>query len=300
MDNRARPENVASLRAAYNLLLQAQSSAIDSILDDGRTQDKAYPVYAPTICDLPAGKHGFDERIALANSIKNVFTTRKENVDVLTGLLCSSPNTVAKIESLNAAKIDLKDVITSIKRQDRLPDNTTGEIAADLGFRTSELRKAMREVGFAAVDLKRVYAQIRILEPQVNRVSWTWARKHTTYKKLSRKVIDQRIEELEATNPIAAKEATNVLRTMKKSSFSERFSLPPQLRINYSFGAKGSLELKAAPVSGVLIVQQKELPAVRWRDLKSIQDRDDNPRLPPKLASYKPLAAGWGVLYDAS
>jgi hypothetical protein len=299
MDDRANPNNVENLREAYNSLLKAQSSAIDAILADGRTQGEKYAVYAPNICDLPAGKHGFEERIALANSIKDVFTTRKADTDSLTGILCSSPNTVAKIEALNAAKNQIKDVVTAIKRQDRLLDSTTGEIAADLGFRTSELRKAMKEVGFAAVDLKRVYAQIRILEPKVHRVSWTWARKHVTYKKLSRKTLDQRIEELEATNPIAAREAANALSGMSKSNFTERCNLPPQLRINYSFGVKGALKLKASPVSGVLILQQNDLPSVRWRDLTSVQSRDDHPRLPPKLTSYKPLVAGWGVLYDA-
>lgn len=292
MNIRASIENVSLLRSAYNSLLHAQSSALDAILDDGRDSDSPYPVYAPTICDLSSGQHGFNERIALANSIKNVFTTRKEDLSVTSGLVCASPSTVQKITELNDAKTALKTVIAAIKAQD------SDDPESVISQRGSQLRLAMKEVGFAAVDLKRVYAQVRVLEPDLHRVSWTWARNHKTHKRITRIEMQRRIDQLRETSPAAAIELENAVAKVGSAKFTEKFSLPPQLRANCSYGAKGKLTLRSYPVSGVLIAQQKTLPRVQWRDLDDIADREA--RKPPKANTYKLLLEGWGIYYDAS
>lgn len=292
MNIRASIENVSLLRSAYNSLLHAQSSALDAILEDGRDSDSPYPVYAPTIRDLSSGQHGFNERIALANSLKDVFTTRKEDISVISGLICASPRTVQKITELNAAKTALKKVIAAIKEQDSDgPDSLITQ-------RGSQLRLAMKEVGFAAVDLKRVYAQVRILEPGLHRVSWTWARNHLTHKRISRIEMERRIDQLRDTNPAAATELENAVAKVGGAKLTEKFSLPPQLRANCSYGAKGQLTLRSYPVSGVLIAQQKSLPRVQWRELDDLTDREA--RKPPKESTYKLLIKGCGVYYDAS
>ncbi|EIF42791.1 hypothetical protein DOK_12026 [gamma proteobacterium BDW918] len=286
-EDRANPANVKLLRVAYNELLDAQAKAIDAVVTDGKGDDP-YEVFAP----LPSGQHGREARLALARSIKDVFDIpQNKRAKLESGLICASPVTVAAIERLNIAKESLKSTVSQIKGTDD-PDN------GSLGYRPVELQRTMKEVGFAAADLKRVYAKIRILEPGVHRVSWTWLVNHGTYKPIPRDVLERRLAGLEKEDPAAAALARSRLDAVEKPRPVTFFTLPDQLRVNYSTGAKGSRTNKSAAVSGVLVVPQKSLPIIKWVDRDLHQTRKRTRR--PEPVARRELLPGWGVFYDAS
>jgi hypothetical protein len=286
-EKRADPANVMLLRGVYHRLLEAQSKAIDAIIDDGRG-DAPYPCFAP----LPSGQHDREARIALANSIKDVFDAiPSEGQKLPSGLLCASPECVAAITELNSAKTALQAAVATIKASGRDDRENANQ-------RVLELKRAMKEVGFAAADLKRVYAKIRILEPDVFRVGWTWGVNHRTYKPIDKEALERRLLGLEKDNPAAAELARTRLSRFYKPRPATLFTLPDQLRVNYGHLVDGERKNKALPVSGVVVVQQKTLPKIKWGDRDSHKTQE-NPR-EPKGGFRKELLPGWGVYYDAS
>ncbi|MAY37863.1 hypothetical protein [Spongiibacter sp.] len=286
-EDRANPDNVKLLRVVYHRLLNAQSNVMDAIMADGRGDDP-YEVFAP----LPSGQRGLEARVALAKSIKNVFgALQDDGSEPLSGLVCASPETIAAVVELNSAKEELKSAVAHIKKTEEAGHGSAG-------FRPVELQRVMKEVGFAATDLKRVYANIRILEAGVHRVSWTWAVNHRTYKPISPDVLERRLAGLEQENPSAAELARDRLSKAKDPRPATLYSLPDQLRVNYSFGEKGSRVNKGYPVSGVLVVPQKSLPIVKWVDRDSHRRRAGARK--PAGGVRKELLPGWGVYYHAS
>lgn len=266
-------DNVHALRLAYERLLAACDTACDAIMADG-TRNPSYPVCAPTFGDSFSGQRGLEARIALVATIRSMFGA-KEDVNVLSGIICASPDTVAHIHTLNKAKLDVKNIVAKIKK-DSIPcdeidaEDDASNHPAFNGFRCAALRNAMKITGFAAVDLKRVYAQIRILEPCVRHVGWTWAINHSTFKTISRESLDASLRSLDKSHPDAAYAARLALKGRKDNRFVIRKKLPPQLRMNYSYNTDNGLAKKSGPVSGVLIAQQETLPTYKWREPEDV------------------------------
>ncbi|WP_103684557.1 hypothetical protein [Zhongshania marina] len=286
-ENRADPANVMLLRGVYHRLLEAQSRAITTIMDDARGDDP-YPCFAP----LPSGQHSWEARFALANSIKDVFDAIPSDGQKLpSGLLCASPESIEAITELNNAKTALQAAVATIK-------SSGSDDKEKVNQRVQELKRTMKEVGFAAADLKRVYAKIRILGSDIYRVGWTWGVNHRTYKPIDTEVLERRLQGLERDDPAAAELARTRLISFDEPRPATLFALPDQLRVNYGYIVDGKRKNKGLPVSGVVVVQQKALPKIKWRDRDSHKTQE-NPR-EPKGGFRKELLPGWGVYYDAS
>jgi len=242
------------LKRANSDIISVAGQLRESILQD----HDDYPVYAPTFSADELERQSKLARIAVADAVRDIFFTKKEDVAIPSAFLCASPTTLSLVSELNAAKLRLKAAVAAIKDGSAFQNSR--------GFRTEDLRQAMRLNAVGAVDLKRVYAQLKILPPDVQRLSWTWARNHTACVRLSREKVEDRVEKLEMEDPSAASAARIALSHIDDTDFQLRKPLPDQLRINFTYQDSGVIHRSSGPVSGVLFAGQRSLPLLKWKD----------------------------------
>lgn len=237
-----------------------------------RKDNEDYPVYIPTFGRSEDETGSPEAREAAIESIIRLFFPNEANWVPEAGILCASQETVSVIEALNKSKTAFKNAVLAIRNFHNDGDSSSAHISklirdeiTDRGYRTESLKKAMSTIGIGTLDLKRCYAQIRIMPPGLTVFSWTWATTHTRMKKISFDQAQELAKNLaeERTSEVAL-ELLN--RCKSNENFALKVTLPNQLRANYAFRKGESIVRKSCPVSGVVIAQQRNMPRKLWRD----------------------------------
>lgn len=241
--------------------------------------DQNQPTFIPTLSESNQEK---TVRQKVADSMTRLFVDRDNTTMPINGLVCGSPETVKAVERFNKQKLAFKQVIAEIRywpkppnsqgakpvRWERTGSRVRDEIVEALksgGYRNEQLKKAMGNASIGALDLKRCYAQIRIMPSHLDAVNWTWAMRHSSIQRIT---FSEAMAMADALHDTQREVAIGLLNENCDGTelFARVVPLPPQLRINYVYQENGEAVRKASPVSGVVIAQQSTLPSVLWRD----------------------------------
>jgi len=253
---------------------QGMAEAALSVKSALRADDGEYAVVVPKYGETEADTLSSDAREAAIKSITQLYLPHDDEIIVDAGLICASPETVNQIEAFNDAKHTFKKAVLAI-RDYRKAKEVPGQRITSLinhelkheGFRSPELKKAMKTARISALDLKRCYAQIRITEPKLDVFSWTWATQHNRLKKMSVADAEMKLNSMLQDNPgkLAA-----TLKLLAQCSPDEelvaKVELNNQLRANYGYWEDDKVKRKSCPISGIVIAQQKKLPRYLGRD----------------------------------
>lgn len=270
-----------ALYESYQVMIEA-SIAVKTALNN----DLGYPVYIPTYGATETDNESELARKAAIDSIIQLFPAKDGEQLPEAGILCASPETVLIIDSFNKTKNDFKDSVMAIRKYQaemEVPASRITKLINDevleKGYRSEDLQKAMSTAGISSLNLKRCYAQIRIMPPGLDVFSWTWATTHSRIKQVSI------TEALELAKSLPNKEASEAAldllgqcgpgeRLVKKVKLANN-----QLRANYAFIKDGKITRKSCPISGVVIAQQTNMPRKLWRDNPALLDYEV-PHLP--------------------
>ena len=244
-----------------------------------------FPIYVPQYSVDKDAQMSEPAREAALKSITQLFHTREGEFMAEAGVLCASPETVKVIEQLNVAKGKFKDAIKDIRLYQKDTDIAVAKFdklirdeITEKGLRSNTLNDAMGTAGIRSLDLKRCYAQIRIMPKRLDVFSWTWAKTHSRIKKVSIKEAMAMARAL--TGDRARDTAIDILsQCPSNETLVRKIGLPPQLRANYAYKEDDSIIRKSCPVSGIVIAQQVTLPRMFWRE-KPVKTDDDSDRLP--------------------
>lgn len=261
-------EHVRALYEAYHALAEACLVVRDAM----RSDQDAYPAYLPTLGMTEKDCGSNEAREAAIASMTQLFALRENESLPDAGIVCASPATVAVVEQLNAAKFAFKDAVMVIRNFQQKSDSAVSRISklvrdevTEKGYRKEALKRAMGTAGIGSLDLKRCYAQIRIMPPALDVFSWTWATNHSRIRKVTVP------EAFEMAKKLTPKETSVIAvdllnRCNPGEILVKKSSLPNQLRANYAYVEDGTIVRKSCPISGVVIAQQSHLPRKFWRD----------------------------------
>lgn len=260
---------IRELSEAFETILVTGANLHDSIMKD---HDSGYPVLIPTFGDSESDHRSYNARLAAMQSLTRLTICRDETSLRAAGIVCGSDTTVDAATTYNCAKQRFKKTVMAIRdfqSQDNAPASRISRLIkteiTEKGYRSTELRDAMRTARIADLDLKRCYAQIRIMPPQLEMISWTWTTKHSRIIRLS---FDEAIKlAAELPNPKTAEIAASLIQAYcdPGQPLARKVPLPNQLRANYAWIENGEVLRGSAPISGVVIAQQSTLPRTLWR-----------------------------------
>ena len=267
-------EYIRTLYDAYQVLTEACLTLSGAV----RSDRESYPVYIPTFGMEDKDKESNEAREAAIKSMTQLFVADESEYVPEAGIVCASPETVAAVEQLNAAKAAFKEAVMAIRNFQKETDASVSRISklirdevTEKGYRTETLKKAMGTVGIGSLDLKRCYAQIRIMPPALDVFSWTWATNHARIKKVT---LQEAIEMAKKLSDGTAQTAVDLLNKCDPGEILvKKSTLPNQLRANYAYLEEGNIVRKSCPISGIVIAQQKNLPRKFWRDNPGDQRR---------------------------
>ncbi|GAA3958330.1 hypothetical protein [Allohahella marinimesophila] len=252
-----------------------------------RGDREQYPVYVPTFGVSEEDHASQAARDAALASMTQLYVLDEEEAMVGAGILCASSDTVDAAETLNKAKLAFKAAVMAVRSYgsskgspvDRVTKLINDEVL-EKGYRNEALKTALGTAGISALDLKRCYAQIRIMPPHLDVFSWTWATNHSRIKKITVEDAIEMARNLPDSHRAAAVTAEALLGQCKAGeTLVKRVRLRNQLRANYAYREDDRVIRKACPVSGVVIAQQKIMPRKLWREDPATLDQE-NPRLP--------------------
>lgn len=274
------PALVADLYDAYQALMDACSTVRVSIRDDG---EQDLPVYVPTYGESEGERQSLQARKAASDSITQIHGVGGQALTA--GIVCASPTTIDSVSALNQCKERFKASVMAIKAcyaqsapASRIAKLIQNEIT-EKGYRSEALKSAMDTSGTKGLDLKRCYAQIRIMPPDLDMFSWTWTAKHARIIRITVGEALEMVDNLPASDTPAANIARSLLATLPEDEqIARKVPLPNQLRANYAYLAEGETIRKSCPISGVVIAQQTQLPRYLWRDNPG-EGADREPRL---------------------
>lgn len=210
----------------------------------------------------------------------------------LSGLIAATPEIVDAAERVNEKKQKFKTAVAALRASMRDAKEAThrlvelvasGPMKGEDAKRDVEFARALRNMGFARFDLVSCYRQIRVLEPHVDTVSYTWQRDHgeITQVPLARAI--QMAEKLE-NDEVRERTIHTLSGYSNDTVFAYRHGCIQQLRANVTNLKGGKRVRKVVVCSGVLLVRGPIPDRVVWRDL----ERDMGDKLPRYDASVSP------------
>lgn len=242
-------------------------------LAQGLRADIALPTLLPTYTGSPEPA---SRREAAVASMTRMFRYDGECPPLEAGLVCASPATLEVAHRVNEAKLAFKEHITSMRKEiesrfEKIGNNLRIDhllqraLSKDRDFRRQhDLNIVLRNLDLARMDLIACYTQIRILEPQLKSISWTWARTRYTGVRVSHKEALLMSEELDGDERQQAIQA--ISRFPADACFIQVKAQPTaQLRANLMFHHRTPPE-KSISVAGILLSPDPSLPIYVWRD----------------------------------
>lgn len=247
----------------------SMSACADAVAQAIEADGSDYPVVLPTFRESVEDTVSDKARQEAIRSITQLHFNRKEGDHpvVRTGILCASEATIALIEQFNAAKTDFRQAVMAIRAVDQGETDAIVSSEVTRGRRTPLLYQLLRTAKISTLDLKRCYAQIRVLPSNVASFRWSWETRHARLKKMS---VPEALTLLDAL-PAEQAEAVEVARKLLAScSPSEQLvrktAHGARLRANYTVVENGEKTPHACAISGIVIQPGTTLPKYKWRD----------------------------------
>lgn len=261
---------IADLYQSYQSMAEAALRVKSAIRSDG----EEYAIVVPKYGETEADTHSNGAREAAIKSITQLYLAQEEEMIVDAGLLCASPATVKEVLAFNDSKKLFKKAVLAIRdyrKAKEIPGQRITSLINDEikheGFRSPELKHAMKTARISALDLKRCYAQIRITEPKLDVFSWTWATQHNRLKKMTVAEAEKKLNDMLQDNPAKLEKNLKMLaQCAPDEELVSKVELNNQLRANYGYWDGDTVKRKSCPISGIVIAQQKTLPRYLWRD----------------------------------
>lgn len=235
--------------------------------------DAALPVLLPTYTGSP---EPLARREAVVATLTRMLRSDNEAQLLEAGLVCASSDTLVAARVVNDAKAVVKDAITRLReeiheRHQKIGQNLRIDHLLQRALaresdpkRLDDLSQLLRNLDLKRIDLIACYTQIRILEPRVNSISWTWARTRYSGERVTHKEALQMAEALEGDEKVNAMAAIN--RFPSHAMFMQVKTLPAlQLRANLVIQDRNP-PAKAISVSGPVLSPDTTLPRYVWRD----------------------------------
>jgi hypothetical protein len=268
---------IADLYEAFNDMAEAKFHVVDAIKAD---QGK-YDVFVANSRSCKTDRNSDKAREAAILSLTQFYKGSESIVDA--GLLCASEETVETLKKFNETKQHFKAAVMKIREEDekrrkrlnepkvKLPGKHIAHLLSERilehGFRSDMLQKAMSTAGIGELDLKKCYAEIRIMPKNLDVFCWTWATKHSRTRQISLEDARKKVNEYFEDNHDALEINKRLLSQCKPDEILvERVKLKNQLRANYAFWDKDEIKRLSCPISGIAIVQDRTLPRYVWRD----------------------------------
>ena len=231
----------------------------------------SYPVYVPTTGTSEEEHKSTIARLAALDSMTRIFGEKRSDKFLTAGILCTSDKLANKIEVFNNVKSSFVHLITKAQRIHSVPANyKPGNFISTL--LRNELEKgswrllfdlATREqIVYNRIDLKACRCMIRVLPKDMDVFSWTWSSSHKRITKVTRS------DALKLAKNLAEAEKESALEALALCSDNEFAKVTPlkeQLRANYAYFEDGVRIPKSTPLSGVVVLPQKNLPRLQWR-----------------------------------
>lgn len=261
---------LGNLSQSFKAMHKARSETSDAMKAD----QAEYTVFVPN--------YGTSDKDALSDaareeaivSICQIYKAAEPAKNA--GLVCASEETVECIRALNSAKKTFKASVMAIRKalekEPKIPGKhisslITEKIRSEHGFRTDEMHQAMRTTETSELDLKKCYAEIRIMPKDLDVFCWTWATRHSRLRQVSLNDVEKKIELYFQGNDDAIEINKRFLNNCRPGEILvEKTKLKNQLRANYGYKVNNEIVRDSCPISGMVIVQGKQLPRYVWRD----------------------------------
>ena len=253
--------------------LRDQVARVRTLCD--RDSFDGYGCYAPTVFDKDDLRRSVAARNVLIDAACQLFYIPGKEPELIPGVLCSSPETIEAIHKLNELKTAFKRCVAIIRKQ--FPVNSAINQLIRKGYTVNDDGQNTMELLHDTLNLKRCYAHLKVLPPNTLSVSYTWANRHTSGKKVSRdKVEKEMIPNLQGEDAQAT--ALKLLNSVSDDEFVLiKGYKPPVLRANTTYREDGDTQRSSLVVSGALIVGTRNPPHLRWRETEDSNINNPSP-----------------------
>ena len=224
--------------------------------------ENSFPCYAPHFSENEAERSVAAARRPLVDAVCRLTYEGDERPPVMPGILCGSTETLEAVERLNALKAAFKAAVQRARAN--FPPGDQIEKLVRTGYNIGGADHQNTRLLDDMLDLKRCYANFRVLPMSTDRFSWTWAPYHPNMKRISRAQTLKLLEEIDD-------EATRIACLKAMGEISDAFFVQkrrdsqPQLRANYRYWENGAPARSSATISGAVFIPRHELPErIRW------------------------------------
>ncbi|WP_299581514.1 hypothetical protein [uncultured Microbulbifer sp.] len=274
MDQSSQTDIVEKLFSSLSVAIQVAQDIRELALEEMNS----YPVYVPTIGASEEEHRSTVARLAALNSMTRIFRENRYDNFLTAGILCTSDQLANKFGVFNNAKNTFVHLTKKAQRINSAPTNyRPGSFISTLlrnELESSSWRLlfdlATREqIVYNQIDLKACRSKVRILPKETDVFSWTWSSSHKRIAKVTRSDALRLAKNLADSERESAVEA---LALCPDNEFVKVIPLKEQLRANYVYFENGSRITKSTPLSGVVVLPQKNLPRLQWREPPSRRD----------------------------
>ena len=273
-------EDVASLVQAFKPLKDRGQALADALREDRDTFPFEVMTFTNDSCSVQAHETAIESLVRLYRLNGTDETKTEENTDkpvtarpFHAGILCVSENSMVLADDFNQAKVAFKDVVLAIRKKYQnhkhgfdkwIRGATDPQIS-----RPQELQDALDTARLSEIDLRRCYAKVRALPDQIKSISWTWAIKHSTMKKIHYAKAVERVKNLPDDHPAKSLVTDLIEQVGEDEMLVEKSDLPAALRANLvsvdPFNPDRVKRFSVA-ISGGSLCRQDTLPRRLWRD----------------------------------
>jgi hypothetical protein len=246
-------KHINQVKIGFEGLLEASAAFRDSLI-----ADEGLPLYLPELKEDFPDLSDAMARKKCAEALTVMWHEEPGNGLPRAGIVCSSVATINAAERLNEAKSIFKSAVLEIREQDDGKNKSSME-----RYVTSMLKDVLATVRINRIHLLNCYKAIRILEPGLCQLTWTWAQLHSSIKNLS---FDEAIELINSEAPDEQVEYFNQLLAQVPSNLQivRKKPISNQLRANVVYGER---RRKMVTVSGVMLTPDPKLPLnrIKWK-----------------------------------
>ncbi|MBV1870438.1 MAG: hypothetical protein KUG76_05985 [Gammaproteobacteria bacterium] len=252
--------------SAYDTLKQA-SGKLSSCIHG----DKSYPLFLPTYpFSIQTTTERSTARTLAAKSLCQTFNLDNENeLVVRAGILCASPETLDAAVTLNNAKQAFKQAVLDLRKLEKAKNRGVDTLIeqilpANKKNRPKELVKVLKNSQLSRLNLTRCYSKVRILDNNMESVSWTWATTHSTTHLVTCATAREQAKGLPDTSREVV--LSKLAHYDDDYEFSYLQRLPNRLQANTVYREEGEVKRKPVVISGVALCPGNTMPRVKWRD----------------------------------
>src|SRR5690554_674075 len=166
-------ELIDQLSRAYQALVD-NCEQLKTLSDGDHRAD--FEVYVPPFSGTENERYSAQARKQAIVDAVGLTIDDTQSRKCYAGIVCASDETVSIVEQLNETKAHFKETILKIRNL------ASGK---PVGSRETVLKKALKSAGIQTLNLRECYRQIRVMPPQLESMSWTWATSHARIQKLT-------------------------------------------------------------------------------------------------------------------